>query len=101
MARLRSLLANAHRALSEPIIPAWPVELLQTVDAMVFSMREGGAPPVDVMGQSAQDIQFWESFGHAMQVAREAPAFVDYRGAADVPNKLREFAASCQSKTNR
>lgn len=85
MARLRSLLADAHRMLSEPIIPRWPVELLQTVDAMVFSMREGGAPPAlpptpfrklqvvfDVMGQGAQDIQFWDGDCLLLSIRRRA-----------------------------
>ena len=85
MARLKSLLANANRMLSEPIIPSWPVELLQVVDAMVFSMPEGAAPPAlpptpfrklqvvfDVMGQGAQDIQFWDGGCMLLSIWRKA-----------------------------
>ncbi len=87
MARLRSLLADAHRMLSEPIIPRWPVELLQVVDAMVFSMPVGAAPPAlpptpfrnlqvvfDVMGQGAQDIQFWDGGCILLSIRRKAHA---------------------------
>ena len=85
MRHLRNLLANANRMLSEPIIPMWPVELLQVVDAMVFSMPEGAAPPAlpptpfrklqvvfDVMGQGAQDIQFWDGDCMLLSIRRKA-----------------------------
>ena len=85
MAHLKSLLANANRMLSEPIITMWPVELLQIVDAMVFNMPEGAAPPAlpptpfrrlqvifDVMGQGAQDIQFWDGGCMLLSIRRKA-----------------------------
>ena len=120
MRHLRSLLANANRMLSEPIIPLWPVELLRVVDAMVFSMPEGAAAPAlpptpfrklqvvfDVMGQGAQDIQFWDGDCMLLSIRRKANGgrlgasakglYVAWRSrvAGDRRRLLEQCAAMC------
>lgn len=72
MPRIKSLLANAHQFLLEPVVEQWPQQLLLHIDELVSGAPLGARSRVpetpfkrlsvvlNVLGEGAESIAFWD-----------------------------------------